>query len=223
VIDCVPEARAWCSAVAEILGLEAPKQATIIVHDEPGVARTEGQRIHLYGRPEGGVDVDQLPHELVHLVAGVSPTRFVSEGLAVHVAAELGLGQPCWPSYLLKPTTWVVAQRLRGVEPPTLDELIDRSQSLSVTAAMRVGPKAVEAAWTLYIAAGAFVGHLFESLPRDEFWEGYRRGGFWSDAKHLTTLEQGWLAALPAGLDPGDEALLADSLACSRRQLSREL
>lgn len=216
----------WCAAVARLLGLAPPPQATLVVHDGDGIAWAQGSTIHLYRHGDGSVNLEQLPHELVHLVAGPSPSRFVAEGLAVHVAAELGLGPPCWPSYRLAPSLWVAALRRRRPGLPSITTLIAEAESLRLAAV--TAPDALARAWTLYIVAGSFVGHLFtSSVPApptagEGFWRLYSDSALWRDALGVARLERDWQDRLSTDLGADGRGRLDASLAMARRQYRRQ-
>ena len=207
----------WAGAVAAHLGRPVPETVGVVLHPSPGVAWTQGTTVHLYQGTDGGVDLGQLPHELVHVVAGMSPSRFLSEGLAVHVAARVGLGAPCWPCYRLAPELWLAHLRRRRALP-ALEELIGEAQPLRLRDG-GLGPEARRRAWELYVVAGAFTGFLFETMERTRFWAGYSAGAAWRDGTELVVLRDRWLRWLPAGLDDAAAALLAASLDDSRREL----
>lgn len=209
-------APAWCAQVARFLGREPPAEATVRVHPEQGIAWTAGSTVHLYADPSGSVDTSQLPHELAHLVAGPSPTRLLSEGLAVHVAAELALGTPCWPTYRLRPSLWVAGIRRKGLELTPVATLVHEAEALRLR--HLAGRDALARAWTVYVVAGSFVGDLFASMPAAEFWELYAAGLGGRSEAQVDRLESRWRERLPADLDPPSRALMAASLAESRRQ-----
>lgn len=204
------------AAVAAFLGLPPRRGASVYVHGEPGISRVLGRVVHLYRGPMGEPDVDQLPHELVHLVAGLSPCRLLSEGLAVHCASRLGLAQPCWPSYRLSPDLWVAGLRTEG-SLPSVSEAVAAIQVMHLSHSD--GTTAVRRAAGLYLVAGSFTGHLFRTMERYKFWAGYRSGACWDGPEHLTALETTWLGELPTGLDTVDRQRLAASLDDARQQL----
>lgn len=215
--ELTARAEEWQGKVARFLERPSPDRTVVIIHDAPGIAWTERDTVHLYRTPSSQVDVDQLPHELVHRVAGLSPSRFLSEGLAVHAAAELNLAGSCWPCYRLRPSLWVTHLRRQGGEVPAVAAVLTAFQTLRLR-----DPKpdqtGVGGPWTLYVVAGSFVAFLLDSLPAAAFWAGYRRGACWRSAEELQELERQWRAALPDELDPADRQAVRASLADSVQQ-----
>lgn len=201
----------WGLEVARALDLPPPTQPQLQVHEAAGISRVEGGVIHLHHTPDGRVDVDRMPHELVHLIAGLSPSRFLSEGLAVHIAAQLPLGEPCWPAFRLAPDLWVTELRRRR-KLPSIAELFRGAQSL------RLASADPGTAWRLYVIAGSFVGRLFQHMPRGDFWEGYGSRAAWPEEGRLVELEAAWLASLPEELDANARTLLAASVTDQRPQ-----
>lgn len=208
----------WAAQVAAHLDVPLPDKLHVEVHDHPGTAWTAQGRVHLCRRPSGDVDLGPLPHELVHLLAGCSPSRFVSEGLAVHIDAGLSVGPPCWPCFHLAPDLWVVNLRRRGHEPPPLQRLVVEAPVVSVSEAASRSRSSVLAAWTLYVVAGSFVRFCWETMERSHFWDGYRAGALWRDLADLGSMEGRWLARLPVQLSPADAEMLLASSAEARRQ-----
>lgn len=205
----------WCHAIARFLAVDVPSDAAVVVHPSSGVPNVSGRTLHLFCEPDGEADLAQLPHELVHLVVGHSPSRFLAEGLAVHVDAVLRLSRPAWPCYLAAPDLWVVEMRSRApVEP--LVELVAEADALHLGVA--VVPGRIQRAWRLYVLAGSFTGHLFSRLG-PQFWAGYRKGACWAGAEDLARLEEEWLDQLPASLGAGDRSLLARSRQAAREDL----
>lgn len=214
-----PLARAWAEAVAGFLGRPVPGDAVVQVHAAAGVSGVRDGRLHLYHKPggPGAPDTAQLPHELVHLIAGVSPSRLLTEGLAVHVADRLRLGPPCWPTYRASPEVWVARMHADG-SLPALAELAELAASLSVTRDAG-DPAAAGQAWQVYVAAGSFVGYLWRTRPAPRFWSAYAAGRAWDDPEQRDAVERAWLAQLPAKLDPAAAQAVASSLQDARREL----
>ena len=185
----------WCQVVATSLDLPRPVgPISLALHRRPGVARVQGTTIHLFQGLTGEPDTAQLAHELVHLVAGPSPSRFLGEGLAVHIAACVDLAEPCWPCYGAHPDDWVAALLERRV-PEAVSRLMTTAESV------RLGKPDLTAGefllgWRLYLVAGSFTGHLFRTLERELFWSGYRRGACWESQARLADLEQRWQASV---------------------------
>ncbi len=208
----------WNRRVAGFLGMAAPVNVHVKVHAGRGVPYVQDDAVHLFRDSAGRADIAQLPHELVHLVAGHSPSRFLAEGLAVHVDASLRLGRPAWPCYLSHPDTWVVDLLSRGqLGPlaPMVAEMTDVRLSAGLT------PERIGQAWRLYVVAGSFVAYLL-SREGGRFWAGYRAGRCWDDEAGLAVLESGWLASLPPTMSPEAVASLAGSRDAASRDLGEE-
>lgn len=205
----------WSRRVARFLGLTVPANVHVTVRANRGVPYVQDDTIHLFRDATGRADIAQLPHELVHLVAGHSPSRFLAEGLAVHVEASLRLGRPAWPCYVTHPDTWVVNLRSRGEFAPLASMVVAMAD---VRLSEGVTPELIEQAWRLYVAAGSFVAYL---LPRqgERFWTGYRAGRCWDDDAGLALLELDWLASLPPTISPHALASLAASRDAALRDL----
>lgn len=202
----------WCGIIAEHLQVAAPARVAVTVHDERGVAWTSGRTVHLYRAENGAVDAAQLPHELVHAVAGLSPSRLLTEGLAVHVPLQLRLGDPCWPAYDVAPHLWLLELRRRGQRLPDLEDLVRAAQGMRLRD-LRLAPgERLLPAWIVYLAAASLVGHLFGTMERSAFWAGYRVGAFWSDRAGLTDVERAWLESIPEAVEAEERVRLLQSL-----------
>lgn len=211
-------ADAWCDPVAAALGLAVPATITVHVHSALGVSWTMGHTIHLYEGPSGTADVDQLSHELVHTIAGLSPCRFLAEGLAVDIASLLGFGAPCFPCWESKPDMWAAALlRQQRWSPPLIAPIVTGAQAISHNGGI-ISSAHVENAWRVYVVAGSFTGFLFEHLDRQAFWAGYHRGACWADLDELGSLESSWLAALPEQIGNAERRRMVRSLDLSHRQ-----
>lgn len=212
----VPLVRQWCATVAGFLDLAPPRRLALHVHDRAGVSCVKEGRLHLYQRPTGVArpDIPQLPHELVHMVAGLSPSRFLSEGLAVFVADRLRLDEPCWPTYRLSPDLWVAETRQHRALPP-LAVLMAEADALSLTRTAG-DPAAAARAWLIYVTAGSFTGYLYATRQRTRFWSGYATGALWDSPEELAALERDWLRQLPMHLDATARQQLTDSLGDAR-------
>lgn len=209
----------WCRGVAQFLELAVPEGVGVHVHSTKGVPYVQHNVVHIFLDFEGRPDVAQLPHELVHVVAGHSPSRFLAEGLAVHVDAVLRLGRPAWPCYMANPDLWVVDLRSRANLGP-LAQMMAETTGVRLSGA--VTPERMERAWRLYVVAGSFVGHMFSRLgPR--FWKCYRAGVCWDSDEELAGFETDWLDALPSALGPDEQSLLIGSREAARRDLRRAL
>ncbi len=209
----------WCKRISGYLGKPPPEGARVHVHEAQGIAQVRGSTVHLFRTPEGEPDTSFLPHELVHLVAGPSRSRFLSEGLAVDAAATLRLGEPCWPCYRLSPDEWTIELRRRSLVEP-LPALVECAQSIRLNHPENT-TRSLSAAWRLYIVAGSFTGYLFRNLHRNHFWEGYSSGLLWLNTTQLHELEQRWLSQLPPRLTPKVRALLSSSLDDAAAELRR--
>lgn len=204
----------WASTIAVFLGRPVPDRARVEVHRSAGVPHVKATVVHLFEGAEGQVDVTHLPHELVHLVAGPSPSRFLAEGLAVYVDGLLGLGRPGWPCYRLMPDPWVVYLR-ENTLLTALTETVGQIQSVKLRGPDSDGD-AVQRAWQLYVVAGSFTGYLLRTLG-DTFWPGYVAGACWQDAQELEQLERAWLSQLCPQLSTEELTSLSASLEDARR------
>lgn len=202
----------WALRIAALLGQPLPPAARVLVHPGEGIAHAEPGTVHLFRRAAGDVDTDQLPHELVHVIAGPSPSRFLSEGLAVHIADMSRLGPMCWPAYRLSPDLWITRLDECGRDLPRLRDAVAAAEGLRLARAVTAGADAIRAAWTIYIMAGSFTGFLMATMPPDAFWRGYRAGACWDDSDTLADLEYVWRGALPRELDAQARADLVASL-----------
>lgn len=208
----------WAGVVARRLDrppLTGP--ISLKIHDRPGVAHVRGNAIHLFQGLQGGPDLSQLPHELVHLVAGPSPSRFLGEGLAVHVAACADLAEPCWPSYGAHPDAWVMELAGRR-RPEPLSTVVAGAETVrlgkpNLTRAEFLG------GWRLYLVAGSFTGFLFETLERERFWEGFQKGACWRDDTELEERAREWQAWLPESPRGPGGAVLVGALRYAARQM----
>lgn len=209
-------AQEWSRAVSAFLALPVLPSLDLHVHAKAGVAWAAAPAVHLYQGSDGCVDLTQLPHELVHVIAGASPSRMMSEGLAVHAAATLGLSETCWPCFRLRPDMWMAhARRLNGGLPNTR-AMMEEMQVLRLSTLDLRDPEAVKRSWLLYVAAGSFVGYLFDTMDRAAFWASYRGADLAVRSQTLRELERGWQAYLPEKLDSDARALLTASLADAR-------
>lgn len=212
--------RQLAERIAAYMGVRSPHAGVLEIHNGSGTPHTAGQRIHLFRTAEGRLDLSQLPHELVHLVAGLSPERLFSEGLAVDVAARVA-PRRCWPSFRLTPDEWVVSLRSRGRGLPRIAELMEAFPVLRLERSAAEGRSGIMLAGTAYIVAGSFVHFLRTSLGSSTFWAGYDRGAMWEGLAELATLESAWLGSLPLELDHSATSRLTLSIADSRRQMER--
>lgn len=196
--------------------------AIVEIHDDVGTPFTRGRRVHLFRTASRHIDLRQLPHELVHVVAGLSPQRFLSEGLAVEVASRLSPGR-AWPTFWLTPDEWLACLHSRDVDPPPPSELLGVFATLRLEQIAADGSSSIVQAATAYIVAGSFVHFRLQSLERAVFWRGYDAGSLWESPDHLCALESAWRKALPHALDSDGRTRLARSLDESRRQMDGAL
>jgi hypothetical protein len=206
--------------VADFLARPLPEHLVLEVRRRPGISEVRGHTMYLPDDASGYVDLTYVPHEMVHVVAGPSPNRFLAEGIAVYADASLRLGKPCWPCYRLSPDAWAADVRCR-CPATSVEEAIAQTNALGLDW-WASGPVEVARAWCLYVTAGSFTGFLFRLRP-ESFWEGYARGSCWESSAELAALEQRWREQLPDRLTDRERRLMAASARDARRDLDRSL
>lgn len=179
--------RAWGAEICSYLDVWPTGPVTITLR--PGIrwSMTKGSEIFIGVSP--GVVSTALSHELVHAIAGPSPTQAYSEGLAVHVDARLRLAGPAWPFFHLAPHRWTRSFLDDGTFL-SLAQLLGSPRILPTT---EVG---LSEAARFYLEAGSFVGFAIRLLGGTEaFWPSFRSGEAipgWG----LDSLEARWVASL---------------------------
>lgn len=206
-------AERWAREVAGFLAMDPGGPIAVTLDPKATMPYTRGRHVVLPLDPRPGRDIDAmsyglnaLPHELVHAIAGRSPSHLLNEGLAVHVDAALRLVSRSWPHYGLLPHRWVRAfLDERTILSPT--ELLYWTPGPLVTRAQRVDCAA------LYLHAGSLAGYLFTTLGDERFWALYRLPVGASDSIPVDDLEPAWLASLGGPLTTVEHALIVQSRA----------
>ena len=181
--------RAWGTAICSHLDVWPPRPVRITLR--PGImwSMTKGVEI-VIGVSPGTVSA-ALAHELVHAVAGRSPSQAYDEGLAVRVDAQLRLAGPSWPFFHLPPHRWV----RHFVDDGTF---IPLSQLLEGPRVLPSEDAGMSDAVRFYLEAGSFVGFVVELLGGFEaFWPYFRTGGPITGLDGLDLdLEAMWVSSL---------------------------
>lgn len=211
-------ARSWAAAICAFLRLGPPEgEVVVTLRPGPGVPMTRGTEVIL---PLDGdkPDLRPLAHELVHVVAGRSPSPLLNEGLAVHVDSRLRLAGAVWPFYQLNPDRWVADLRDHGGYLP-LAQLVAARPRISPRAApdrgvtAGAGPERPPALTRFYLEAASLAGLLLDMLGPDRFWRLYREGRPVPEECALTDLEVRWLRHVGSELSVSERAWRDRSLA----------
>lgn len=156
------------------------KKITVILVDGPGISRTAGPGlILLYYVREG---ISPLAHEVTHLLMGVSPWRFLREGLAVY--AQEHFGDLAFPN-LFRPVNLATLAEFR------------RGLFLSLTDLQKDFYFSGETRRLAYLEAGSFTKYLINHYSYNKFREVYYTADYLSVyGKSLSELEREWLSSL---------------------------
>lgn len=201
----------WVEQVCEFLELQAPSAMQVTLHPNVPMPYTKGHHVVLPFDTRRAPDLDAmsyglvaLPHELVHAIAGRSPSHLLNEGLAVHADSVLGLAGPSWPSYHLRPHRWVQA----FYDDRTsigLRELLDWLPHPLVTGVQRA------ACGVAYLHAASFVAFLLQEQGWQSFWRVFRAGGQGLEDRDLAQVEAAWSDSLGGPLTAEEARALVRS------------
>lgn len=173
----------WMPAVCGYLGVAEPAPVLIWLDTGTRLPMTRDHEIRLPARrgPDGWTtDIDTLPHELVHALAGRSPCDVLNEGLAVHVDARLRLAGPVWPFYHLPLRRWLRALVDEGCYVPLADLLAGVPMPVTLR----------------YLHAGAYVTYLIDGVGLDAYLQRHRAGQALATGESIQVVERAWLDSL---------------------------
>jgi len=152
-----------------------------------------------------------LAHELVHAIAGRSPSHLLNEGLAIHVDSTLRLAGPVWPFFELAPDRWVASFIEEGMHVSLADLVPSATPQFSEGGRKYLVP-------SYYLEAGSFTGYLWSRYPQ-YFWSTFRHGKGELEGRELASFEDEWLATLRGPLTAGERVLRDRSFAAFERIL----
>jgi hypothetical protein len=175
----------WGTEICAYLGLSPARAVDVVLLPGLAVPMTKGEVV-VVGVAAGAVS-GALAHELVHAIAGPSPSQLHREGLAVHVDSQLHPAGPVWPFFELAPHRWVQTFVEDGTLLP-LAQLIDGPRVVPS------GDGGITDAARWYLEAASVVGFLVERIGINAYWPIYRSGFHASD--DLASLQAAWLAGL---------------------------
>lgn len=214
--DVQARAAQWTAAVGAFLGLDLPATVVVSLHAGNRLPMTRQSHVRLPVRAHASTLADGLTtahaglaHELVHVVAGRSPNPVLNEGLAVYVDATLRLAGGVWPFYDLAPHRWVQVFVERGGFVP----LAELPSSANDAGMNDDSPEAGSRRARFYLEAASWTAHLFDTLPRPQFWENFRAGALLPPGWDAEAAEQAWLAHLGGPLTSGERRRCAQSFA----------
>lgn len=197
----------WGGAVRSYLGRDPDRPVAITVSPGGGLPRTWRNQIVLPIHDDAGDGISALSHELVHAVAGRSPSHLLNEGLAVHVDATIGLSGPVWPFFHLAPRRWARLFLDQGRAMALADLIAAPRLDLAgpdLAAGIREFRSTVT---TFHLLAASYAGYLFEHLSRPVFWESFHSGRALPAGADLPGLERAWKASLGGPLTAEERAL----------------
>lgn len=197
----------WVAAIARFLPLPAavavPSEVVIILRPGLPLPMSRGNEVALPVAPADdlGLVLAGLPHELVHVVAGRSPSHLLNEGLAVYVDDHLRLAGPVWPFFELSARRWARLMLDDGNAMPlhALVSATRRPASATTKSYDAAGPRSNEGGLPVltryYLLAASVVEFMIASQGWPAFWTAFRSGELPAGID-VEDMERGWLASL---------------------------
>lgn len=232
-VECA--AGQWVGPISEFLGLPAPSETlSIALVQGARMPMTRGREIFLPVDDEaGGLDtaLASLAHELVHVLAGRSPSHLLNEGLAVHVDDCLRLAGPVWPFYNLGADRWARAfsddggwlslSWLVAATPMPAGQAPATPNYTPAPPRAGLAPGTTDTLPVLtrfYLQAASYVRFRMTSVDRDQFWNDYRGGQPVPGEGSLADVESAWRRQLAGPLTNEERTLVSRSLDDHRRR-----